>query len=174
MTTPLADTTGHLLLTSLTWETVLVNMPVMYGPNWHQTTSEAALDRDTADNTLKLDKLLEAQRILLDECRKTPIYIVSVSIVDGTIQLTGPARTTEPSTDPSSLSYNGRQQHPYNSSDKDLESTTTLEALTDLLQKHLLVAAPHREGLLLTPNIPIPKPSHDPSNDMQDAGESAT
>jgi hypothetical protein len=168
--TPLADSTGYLLLlTSPTWANALVTMPIMYGPNWQRTAAAAAADRGTADQTLKQAKLYVAQHVLLDECRKTPIHIVSASIVNGAIQLTGPARTTDPSTDPSSLSYSGRQQHPYNSTDKGLESTTALEALTDLLRQQLLVAVPHQEGLLLTPHIP--DPSSDPGNDMRDDEE---
>ncbi len=170
--TPLADNTGYLLLlTSPTWENVLVTMPVMFGPNWQRTAAEAASDRGTADHTLKQAILFAAQRVLLDECRKTPIHIASASIVDGTIQLKGPARTTDPSKDPSSLSYSGRQQHPSNSTAKGTESLTALEALTDLLRQKLLVAVPHKDGLLLTPNMPTPQPTSDPDNDMRDAGE---
>ncbi len=129
-------------------------MPVMYGPNWKRIAAAAAADRGMADQTLKQTKLQAAQRVLLDECRKTPIHIVSASIVNGVIQLTGPARTTDPSADPSSLSHSERQQHPYNSTAQGLESVTALEALTDLLLQQLLVATPHQEGLLLTPHMP--------------------
>jgi hypothetical protein len=140
-------------------------MPIMYGPNWKRTAAAAAADRGMADQTLKQAKLQTSQRVLLDECRKTPIHIESASIVHGAIQLTGPARTTDPSTDPTSLSHSGRQQHPYNSTAQGLESATALEALTDLLRQQLLVATPHPGGLLLTPHIPD-RPN-DPANDMR-------
>ena len=91
--------------------------------------------------------------------------------MEGVIKLTGPSRTSDPSTDPSSLSYKGRQQHPYNSTSRVIESTTSLEALTDLLRTDLLVAASHLSGLLLTPNVPNP---NDPSNEMKDVGENVT
>jgi ubiquitin C len=153
--TPLEDSTGHLLLlTPLTWSNAPVTMSVMYGPNWKGIAAAAAADRGMADQTLKQAKLQAAQRVLLDECRKTPIHIVSANTLNGVIQLTGPARTTDPSADPSSLSHSGRQQHPYNSTAQGLESATALEALTDLLRQQLLVATPHSEGLLLTPHIP--------------------
>ena len=181
--TQLADSTGYLLLlTSPTWDNAPVTMPVMYGPNWQRIAAAAAADRGTADHTLKQAKLFAAQRVLLDECRKTPIHVVSASIENGAIQLTGPARTTDPSTDPSSLAFSGRQQHPYNSTATGTESTTALEALSDLLRQQLLVAVPHQGGLLFTPHIPerrpdpnpaAPNPPTDPDHNMRDAGETA-
>jgi hypothetical protein len=162
--TPLEDSTGHLLLlTPLTWSHTPVTMSVMYGPNWKGIAAAAAADRGRADQTLKLTKLQAAQRVLLDECRKTPIHIESASIINEVIHLTGPTRTTDPSTDSSSLSHSGRQQHPYNSTAQGLESATALEALTDLLRQQLIVATPHQEGLLLSPHIP----SNNPTNGMQ-------
>jgi hypothetical protein len=164
--TPLGDNTGHLLiLTPPTWSNAPVTMPIMYGPNWKRTAAAAAADRGMADQTLKQAKLQAAQRVLLDEFRKIPIHIESASMVHGAIQLTGPARTTDPSTDPTSLSHSGRQQHPYNSTAQGLESATALEALTDLLRQQLLVATPHPGGLLLTSHIP--DRLNDPANDMR-------
>jgi WD40 repeat protein len=170
--TPLEDSTGHLLLlTPLTWSHTPVTMSVMYGPNWKGIAAAAAADRGRADQTLKLAKLQAAQRVLLDECQKTPIHIVSASVVNEVIHLTGPARTTDPSTDPSSLSHSGRQQHPYNSTAQGIESATALEALTDLLRKKLIVATPHQEGLLLAPHIPPNNPTNAMRIDGHPRGE---
>ena len=96
---------------------------------------------------------------------------MSAHTLIGVIQLTGPARTTDPSADPSSLSHSGRQQHPYNSTAQGLESATALEALTDLLRQQLLVATPHSEGLLLTPHIPPNNPANAMRIDGHPRGE---
>lgn len=153
--TRLADGSGHLLLlTTCTWTNAPATMPVMFGQGWLQTAATAAADRGSEGDTLRQAKTQAARQVLLEEARKTPIYIEGTSVVDETIRMTGPPSTAPPGTDRTSLSHSDRTQHPYNVSNTGVTSTTTLEALTNLCRASLLSATPHLQGLLFAPYMP--------------------
>jgi hypothetical protein len=79
----------------------------MYDPAWSQAVQSAAADRGQAVNILQLAKNRAVQHLLLHEIQKKPIYIEAATIVNHT-QITGSVLTSDLTTDPTSISFEGK------------------------------------------------------------------